>query len=91
MEIISLLLQQTARLIQLAQQVEVASDLIRKFAAATASVKVWKEHYPLLDKEALTYLASEFSSIEVATPHLEYNPTMVSRSLKHLDVRFHEQ
>ena len=39
--------------------------------------------------EALTYLASEFSSIEVTTTNLEYNRTMVSRSLKQLEVRFH--
>ncbi len=42
-------------------------------------------------QEALTYLASEFSSIEVTTPTLEYNPTMVSRSLQHLEVRLHEK
>ena len=41
--------------------------------------------------EALTYLASKFKSIEVTTPRLEYNPTMVSRSLKQLEVRFHAQ
>lgn len=42
-------------------------------------------------QEALTYLAATFSAIEVATPELEYHPTMVSRSLKHLDVRLREQ
>ena len=41
-------------------------------------------------QEALTYLAGEFVSIEVTTPKLEYNPTIVSRSLKQLNVRFHE-
>lgn len=41
-------------------------------------------------QEALTYLAGEFVSIEVTTPKLEYNPTIVSRSLKQLKVRFHE-
>ena len=41
--------------------------------------------------EALGYLASQFRSIEVTTPKLEYNPTMVSRSLKELQVRFHAQ
>ncbi len=40
--------------------------------------------------EALTYLSSQFKSIEVTTPKLEYNPTMVSRSLQHLEVRFHK-
>lgn len=39
--------------------------------------------------EALRYLASQFSSIEVVTPVLQYNPTMVSRSLKQLEVRMH--
>jgi hypothetical protein len=38
------------------QQVDVAADLVRKFAGATASDKVWKDHYPVLDKEALTFL-----------------------------------
>ena len=42
-------------------------------------------------QEALTYLASEFGSIEVATPKLEYVPTIVARSLQHLEVRFHEK
>lgn len=41
-------------------------------------------------QEALTYLAGEFASIEVTTPKLEYNATIVSRSLKQLEVRFHE-
>lgn len=41
-------------------------------------------------QEALTHLASLCSSIEVATPKLEYNATMVSRSLKRLDVKFHD-
>lgn len=40
-------------------------------------------------QEALTYLAGEFASIEVTTPKLEYNATIVSRSLKQLEVRFH--
>jgi cytochrome P450 len=40
-------------------------------------------------QEALTYLSSEFKSIEVVTPTLAYNRTMVSRSLKELQVKFH--
>lgn len=39
--------------------------------------------------EALNCLASMFSSIEVVTPELKYNRTMVSRSLRALDLRFH--
>jgi cytochrome P450 len=39
--------------------------------------------------EALTHLAAQFRAIEVVTPTLEYNETMVSRSLKQLEVRFH--
>jgi cytochrome P450 len=39
-------------------------------------------------QEALTYLTSEFDRIEVLDDTLEYNPTMVSRSLKQLNVRF---
>ena len=40
-------------------------------------------------QEALTHLASLFSSIEVVTPQLRYHRTMVSRSLKALELRFH--
>ena len=39
--------------------------------------------------EALAFLSSEFKSIEVVTPTLEYNRTMVSRSLCALQVKFH--
>ena len=43
-------------------------------------------------QEALTYLATEFESIEVLNRReLRYNPTIVSRSLKRLHVRFHER
>lgn len=38
-------------------------------------------------QEALTYLAAEFDRIEVLDDNLEYNSTMVSRSLKQLNVR----
>jgi cytochrome P450 len=38
--------------------------------------------------EALAYLTQEFSEIRVLTQRLEYNPTLVSRSLKHLQVKF---
>jgi cytochrome P450 len=39
-------------------------------------------------QEALSYLASQFASIEVLDSELRYNPTIVSRSLKRLHVRF---
>jgi hypothetical protein len=38
------------------QQVGLAVELVRKFAAATTSQKVWKENYQQLDKEAVSYL-----------------------------------
>ena len=41
-------------------------------------------------QEALAYLTQEFSEIRVLTQRLEYNPTLVSRSLKHLQVKFCE-
>jgi len=40
-------------------------------------------------QEAYAYLADQFSSIEVLTKDLDYNPTIVSRSLKRLQVSFH--
>ena len=42
-------------------------------------------------QEAYAYLAQEFSSIEVLTKDLRYNRTVVSRSLRQLDVKFHER
>ena len=38
------------------QQVDIAAELVRKFAGATVSDKVWKDHHPLLDKEASSFL-----------------------------------
>ena len=40
-------------------------------------------------QEAFSYLAEQFERIEVLDQKLEYNPTMVSRSLQRLNVRFH--
>ena len=40
-------------------------------------------------QEALVQLSRKFSSIEIVTPDLRYNRTMVSRSLKALQLRFH--
>lgn len=40
-------------------------------------------------QEAYAYLAEQFSSIKVLTTDLAYNPTIVSRSLKSLQVSFH--
>jgi cytochrome P450 len=40
-------------------------------------------------QEAYAYLSEEFSAVEVLTPDLTYNRTVVSRSLRNLDVRFH--
>jgi cytochrome P450 len=42
-------------------------------------------------QEAIAYLASQFSTVEVLDKELRYNPTIVSRSLKKLRVKFHEQ
>ena len=51
------------------QQADLAVDLIRKFAAATASNKVWKDHYPVLDKEMTAYLKKlEQSGLEKSCP-----------------------
>jgi cytochrome P450 len=41
-------------------------------------------------QEVLTYFAEEFERIEVLDHDLKYNPMMVSRSLKGLNVRFHD-
>jgi hypothetical protein len=58
-----------SKLHDLDQQAALAVDLIRKFSGATASSKVWKEHYPILDKEALTFLKKlEQSGLEKAYP-----------------------
>src|SRR5436190_6835248 len=46
----------SAKLRDFDQQADIAADLVRKFAGATASNKVWKDHYPVLDKEAATFL-----------------------------------
>jgi hypothetical protein len=57
------------KLRDLDQQVGVAADLVRKFAGAPASDKVWKDHYPILDKEALTFLKKlEQSGLEKVFP-----------------------
>ncbi len=40
-------------------------------------------------QEAFSYLTEEFSAVEVLTTDLQYNKTVVSRSLRSLDVRFH--
>jgi cytochrome P450 len=42
-------------------------------------------------QEALGYLAAQCSRIEVLTEPLHYHPTIVSRSLERLQVRFHER
>ncbi len=41
-------------------------------------------------QEALAYLTTAFERIEVVQEKLEYSPTMVSRSLKGVNVRFHD-
>jgi cytochrome P450 len=41
-------------------------------------------------QEAFAYLSGAFSSIEVLTTDLTYNRMVVSRSLRNLDVRFHQ-
>jgi cytochrome P450 len=38
---------------------------------------------------AFEYLTAEFEQIEVLTEDLRYSPTIVSRSLRQLQVRFH--
>jgi cytochrome P450 len=42
-------------------------------------------------QEALKYLVSKFARIEVLDDELRYHPTIVSRSLEQLTVRFHER
>jgi cytochrome P450 len=42
-------------------------------------------------QEALQYLAQQFERVEVLTADLRYAPTIVSRSLEELVVRFHER
>jgi len=42
-------------------------------------------------QETFAYLAARFASAEVTTKSLSYDPTVVSRSPKGLDVRFHER
>lgn len=41
-------------------------------------------------QEVFSYFAEQFERIEVLDSELKYNPTMVSRSLKYLNVRFHD-
>jgi cytochrome P450 len=41
-------------------------------------------------QEVFAYFAQQFKRIEVLDRDLKYNPTMVSRSLKNLNVRFHD-
>jgi cytochrome P450 len=41
-------------------------------------------------QEVFAYFAQQFKRIEVLDRDLQYNPTMVSRSLKGLNVRFHD-
>lgn len=41
-------------------------------------------------QEALSFLTQEFERIEVLEEDLRYNSTIVSRSLKQLDVKFHD-
>jgi len=40
---------------------------------------------------ALRYLAAEFDTVEVQDSDLHYHPTIVSRSLQQLRVRFHDR
>jgi cytochrome P450 len=40
---------------------------------------------------AFSYFAQQLERIEVVEPRLEYHPTIVSRSLQALHVRFHER
>jgi len=42
-------------------------------------------------QEALRYLAAEFDTVEVLDSDLHYHPTIVSRSLQQLRVRFHDR
>jgi cytochrome P450 len=42
-------------------------------------------------QEALAYLTSQFSRVEVLDERLSYHPTIVSRSLEQLQVRFYER
>lgn len=42
-------------------------------------------------QEALQYLSREFARVEVLTEELRYAPTIVSRSLRELTVRFHDR
>jgi cytochrome P450 len=41
--------------------------------------------------EAIGHLAAQFARVEVLTEELRYQPTIVSRSLRELRVRFHER
>jgi cytochrome P450 len=42
-------------------------------------------------EEALRYLTGQFRSFDILEDELHYNPTMVSRSLRQLHVRFHDR
>lgn len=42
-------------------------------------------------QEAYSYLAEAFSSVEVLTSNLRYDPNLVSRALQGLEVRLHER
>lgn len=46
----------TTKLHEVDRQAEAAIELIRRFAAATASSQTWRELYPVLDKELAAYL-----------------------------------
>jgi hypothetical protein len=65
------------------QQVDVAADLVRKFAGATASDKIWKDHYPLLDKDALGFLKKlEQSGLEKLYPAAFNELRLTMRNVK---------
>jgi len=65
------------------QQVDVAADLVRKFAGATASDKVWKDYYPVLDKEAATFLKKlDQSGLERLLPAAVNELRLTMRNVK---------
>jgi hypothetical protein len=72
-----------SRLRDFDQQADLAIELIRKFAAATQSLKVWKEHYPILDKESLTYLKKlDQSGLEKVYPAAVNELRLTMRNVK---------
>jgi hypothetical protein len=65
------------------QQADIGVELIRKFAGATASSKVWMDHYPVLDKEALGFLKKlEQSGLERLFPAAFNELRLTMRNVK---------